>query len=453
MNRNDLKANVDALLPANPAQRSIKPAADNTFRKLMIDNLANPDDDAGDAAAILAGGGAKPLMYLPGAIKTAIDTIIASALASLVVEGAGYLGSYANTGAAPTTGVPLNSVSVIAGVLSKWDGSNWVSLLADLSGTDVIALIDAEIGDTWKGGGSGGSGGAGTYLINYPNAGAAPTDGVPDGAYTLIADDLHKFNASTSTWENVSDELTDAEVIQIINTELGSSDWQSGGSGGGSAGFDWTLALGGFSGSDITNWAESAGALTSITDLKSAQLYVPTNAGDLLFNAANKYFSANGVDAKLDINNGDNNYLSPGAGVFTIFGIFLYNGSNSDRHIKFQNNGGANTYKINPTGLEIRNSGVTTETIAYSFTSGTTYFLAIQRMPNGKHRLYVGSSELDVQFVGESVATSTTDLGGVNEITIGDTERCHLFLMFHEYLTEPTINSAFQQAKNDFTLG
>ena len=78
------------------------------------------------------------------------------------------------------------------------------------------------------------------------------------------------------------------------------------------------------------------------------------------------------------------------------------------------------------------------------------YFIAIQRMNNGYHRLYVGSNELDIQFAGESVAASTTDLGGVNEITIGDSERCSLFLMFHQYLTEPTINAAFQQAKSDF---
>ena len=74
-------------------------------------------------------------------------------------------------------------------------------------------------------------------------------------------------------------------------------------------------------------------------------------------------------------------------------------------------------------------------------------------MVNGIHRLFVGTNENDVQLVGETVNPSTTDLGGVNEITMGDTERVHMFLMFHEYLSEASINDIFEQAKADFTLG
>lgn len=273
---------------------------------------------------------------------------------------------------------------------------------------------------------SAGSGGGSTeYLPNFADIPSAPTSGVNTGAWTIIADLPHKFNGTT--WE---------------------PDYVS------SSGISYTDATGGFAGSDRTDWIESSGDLVSIKDLKSAQLFVPTNAGDILYNTANDYISSNtGVDSKLDINNGDSGFLSPGSGSFTIISVLHYTASNSDRHIKFQNNGGANTYKVNPTGIEIRNSGNTTETIPYTFSSGITYFYAIQRLPNGFHRLYVGTTENDVQLAGESTAASTTDLGGLNEVTMGDTERCHMFLIFHEYLSESSINGLFEQAKTDFTLG
>ena len=372
MNRSDLKNQVDSLLPANPAARSITPAADNTFRKLVLDNVLVPDDDTGTANNIVNGDSSDPMAFAPDVLQAAINSLISSALSNLSINSAGYLGNYATVGDAPTAGVPTNSVSIIGGEFHKFDGSDWINMISELNGTDVISLIDGEIGTAWKSGGSGGSGGSGEYLVQFDNVNAAPTDGVPDNAIAFIGGDLHQFDGTD--WNNISDELTDAELVSYINNEIGNTDWQSGGSGGSSSGFDWTQAVGGFSASDQANWAQTSGDLTSIQDLKSAQSYVPTNAGDLLFDGSAEYFSANAVDAKLDTNNGNNNYLSPGAGVFTMFGIFLYNASNSDRHIKFQNNGGSNTYKINPTGVEIRNNGVTTETIAYTFTSGTTLF-------------------------------------------------------------------------------
>lgn len=273
---------------------------------------------------------------------------------------------------------------------------------------------------------SGGSGGGGSteYLPNYPDIASAPTSGVAVDSWTVINDLPHKFDGTTWVPAFVNDD-------ELIYNE----------------------ATGGFVGSLRDDWVESGGDLTSIKDLKSAQLFVPTSAGDILYNAANDYIESNAVDAKLDINNGVNDFLSPGDGPFTMFSVLLFTASNSDRHIKFQNNAGGNTYKVNPTGLEIRNSGLTTETIPFTFVNGTTYFIAIQRMLNGIHRLFVGTNENDVQLAGESTSPSTTDLGGVNEITMGDTERCHMFLMFHEYLSEASINDIFEQAKADFTLG
>ena len=355
--------------------------------------------------------------------------------------------NYADVGSAPDPAAHSGKFVLIADDWHKSDGTNWVDQTSDLAGSDIVTLLNAELGNTtWQSGG-----GTAQYLPSFANIGAAPSTGVPTGAFAFINDKIHKYDGST--WVDQTDDLTDAEIVTAINTELGNTTWQGGSSGGSSLIFDWLTADGGFSGSDLTNWISSSGDLTSIQDLKSSQLFVPNTAGELQHDAGEKFFSADTTDTQLDINNGNSTYLNPGTGEFTIMVVMDYRGSNSSRHIKFQNNGSSNSIKFQSSGIEIRMSGFTTETIPFTLVDATTYFFAVQRTSTGSFKAYVYDGTGAIKYAGETTGTSSLDTGGVNELTLGDTEAAYLMLIFTSALLEPALDRAAAQAGQDFTLG
>ena len=220
----------------------------------------------------------------------------------------------------------------------------------------------------------------------------------------------------------------------------------------GAAIFDWTTADGGFYAGDQSGWVESGGSpgeLQQITGL-DGQVYVPDTT--VLYVDGSGVLSGNGsVNAEIDFNNGGNP-TSEHSGAYTHFMVLTYEG-NSDRHCKFQSNGGANTWDVQSDGIEIRMSGFTTEKLSGTFTSGVTYFIVVRRNASGFVEAWQGTSGADLTYLGITANGSTINVGEINEVTMGNNESMEHFTYHTSELTNTQVENAYDQAKLDYVLG
>lgn len=111
------------------------------------------------------------------------------------------------------------------------------SATADQTGTEIVAAIDTELGQTtWKTGGGGG----GTTNLGYTAAASGGTvtsdtgtdasvpDATTNAAGLLSATDKTKLNGIET---GATADQSGSEIVSSINSELGGTSWQSGGAG------------------------------------------------------------------------------------------------------------------------------------------------------------------------------------------------------------------------------
>ncbi|WP_162409343.1 hypothetical protein [Acuticoccus sediminis] len=106
-----------------------------------------------------------------------------------------------------------------------------IGATADQTGAEMVTLINGALGSTdWQSGGAGG--GAVDSVNGQTGAVVLTADDIDDSATVKVFFSASERVKLSNIDEYATDDQTGSEIVAAINDELGSANWQSGGSGG-----------------------------------------------------------------------------------------------------------------------------------------------------------------------------------------------------------------------------
>lgn len=211
--------------------------------------------------------------------------------------------------------------------------------------------------------------------------------------------------------------------------------------------FDFVL-----SGNNTTGWTIDGSNWADILrdDVKGLDA-TPNTTDSIQKNPEDDFFCAKGGDRELSLPAN----IHPGTGVFTHILVVDWENQLGSREISFQNNGGANSWRLKSTGIEFRESGETTEDLAYSLTIGDVYFIAIQRRSDNKYyagicNSSIGTLTTSVDWIGPTTMGGGTDVGYPSTFRIPENAKVYKVAFVDTQLSEAEIGRIYKDAQLEF---